>query len=314
MPASGRGLSWVRHGEGLVGWGEAARLEVSGPSALADAAAWWAEYTAGLDVADDLAVPGLRSGAVRQRRLRPGRRDVGVRRARRSSWAAGTASAGSPRWAPHPPSCPSAGSAGWRRTAAPLRRRRPRPGHLVRRRRHRRPRIDAGDLDKVVLARDLLVSAEPRSTPAGCCAGWPPASPTAGRSPSTACSAPPRSCCCGAPGGSCRPGCALAGTARPRGAGAEDDRLAAALLGSAKDRAEHSFAVDSLVRALEPYCATLAAPAEPELLTLANVRHLATDVAGTQRRTAPGLLGALDRGRAPHRRRLRHTHRRARPR
>src|SRR3712207_9218244 len=76
----------------------------------------------------------------------------------------------------------------------------------------------------------------------------------------------------------------LAGTA-PRGAGADDERLAAGLLSSAKDRAEHALAVDSLVRALEPYCATLTAPEEPELLTLANVRHLATDVSGVQRRS-----------------------------
>src|SRR3712207_8288871 len=41
----------------------------------------------------------------------------------------------------------------------------------------------------------------------------------------------------------------LAGTA-PRGAGADDQRLAAGLLASAKDRAEHALAVDSLVRAL----------------------------------------------------------------
>ena len=61
LPAEGA-LSWVRHGEGLVGWGEAARLEVTGPNALAEAAAWWAEYTADLAVDDDLAVPG--SGPV----------------------------------------------------------------------------------------------------------------------------------------------------------------------------------------------------------------------------------------------------------
>jgi menaquinone-specific isochorismate synthase len=86
----------------------------------------------------------------------------------------------------------------------------------------------------------------------------------------------------------------LAGTA-PRGAGADDDRLAAELIGSAKDRAEHSLAVDSLVRALEPFCSTLTAPAEPDLLTLANVRHLATDVTGTQRRTgSSGRAGLLE--------------------
>jgi menaquinone-specific isochorismate synthase len=61
---------------------------------------------------------------------------------------------------------------------------------------------------------------------------------------------------------------------------------------SAKDRAEHQLAVDSLVGALAPYCTELVAPHEPELLTLANVRHLATDVHGTQRRT--GHRGAAD--------------------
>src|SRR3712207_2833400 len=61
LPATGA-LSWVRRGEGLVGWGEAARLEVSGPDALAQAAAWWAEWTDGLDVEDELDVPG--SGPV----------------------------------------------------------------------------------------------------------------------------------------------------------------------------------------------------------------------------------------------------------
>jgi menaquinone-specific isochorismate synthase len=84
----------------------------------------------------------------------------------------------------------------------------------------------------------------------------------------------------------------LAGTA-PRGAGADDDRLAAALLGSAKDRAEHAYAVESLVRALDPYCTELRAPVEPELLTLANVRHLATDVSGTQRRRGRGGRAGL---------------------
>jgi menaquinone-specific isochorismate synthase len=84
----------------------------------------------------------------------------------------------------------------------------------------------------------------------------------------------------------------LAGTV-PRGAGADDDRLAAALLGSAKDRAEHELAVDSLVSALQPYCTSLTAPVEPELLTLANVRHLATDVTGTQARTGPRSRAGL---------------------
>src|SRR3954451_4765959 len=55
-------LSWVRRGEGLVGWGEAARLEVTGPGALARAAQWWSEYTDGLAVDESVGGPG--SGPV----------------------------------------------------------------------------------------------------------------------------------------------------------------------------------------------------------------------------------------------------------
>ena len=61
LPAEGA-LSWVRRGAGLVGWGEAARLEVSGPTALADAAAWWEEFVEGTAVDDPLGLPG--SGPV----------------------------------------------------------------------------------------------------------------------------------------------------------------------------------------------------------------------------------------------------------
>ena len=57
LPAEGA-LSWVRHGEGLVGWGEAARLEVSGPDALAEAAAWWSDWTADAEVDDAVGLPG----------------------------------------------------------------------------------------------------------------------------------------------------------------------------------------------------------------------------------------------------------------
>jgi menaquinone-specific isochorismate synthase len=151
-------------------------------------------------------------------------------------------------------------------------------------------RIDAGDLAKVVLARDLLVSADvpldPRRILRRLAARFPDCWTFAvdgllGATPELLLRRTGREL-------SAR---VLAGTA-PRGAGADDARLAAALVGSAKDRAEHALAVDSLVRALDPYCTDLAAPAEPELLTLANVRHLASDVRGTQRRR--GARGRAD--------------------
>ena len=290
LPAEGA-LSWVRHGDGLVGWGEAARLEVSGPDALAEAAAWWDEYTAGLDVDDDLGVPG--SGPVLfgsiafdptagtsvfvVPEVAVGRRD-GV------GWVTSVGDVDPRALIPVdlPDESPAArlryadgalDPASWCAAVATA-----------------VQRITAGDLAKVVLARDLLVSADapldPRRLLRRLAARFPDCWTFAvdgllGATPELLLRKTGRDL-------SAR---VLAGTA-PRGAGAEDERLAAELIGSAKDRAEHELAVESLVRALDPYCTRLTAPSEPSLLTLANVRHLSSDVAGTQRRS--GTRGRAD--------------------
>jgi menaquinone-specific isochorismate synthase len=293
LPAEGA-LSWVRHGEGLVGWGEAARLEVSGPDALAEAAAWWAGYTAGLDVADDLGVPG--SGPVLfgsiafdpevgtsvfvVPQVAVGRRD-GV------GWVTTTGDA-DVRALPAPDPADDGPAPRLRYADGALD-----PASWCAAVTATVQRITAGDLQKVVLARDLLVSADepldPRRLLRRLADRFPDCWTFAvdgllGATPELLLRRTGREL-------SAR---VLAGTA-PRGAGADDERLAAALLGSAKDRAEHALAVDSLVDALDPYCTRLAAPAEPSLLTLANVRHLATDVVGTQRRSgARGRAGLLE--------------------
>lgn len=72
----------------------------------------------------------------------------------------------------------------------------------------------------------------------------------------------------------------LAGTAR-RGADVDDDeRIGTQLLRSAKDLAEHQPAVASVRATLAPLCDRLEVEAQPHLLRLANVQHLATDVTG----------------------------------
>ncbi|SEO66255.1 isochorismate synthase [Trujillonella endophytica] len=290
LPADG-GLSWVRRGEGLVGWGEAARLEVSGPRALAEAAAWWDDLSGQLSAPDPVGVPGSGAVAFASVAFDPaagtsvfvvpevvvGRRD-GV------AWMTRIGD---------PPPLPVRTEPG----AAPGRLRYA-DGALdpaswcaaVAAAVHR---IGDDELAKVVLARDLLVTADvpldPRRLLDRLSDRFPDCWTFAvdgllGATPELLLRRTGREL-------SSR---VLAGTA-PRGAGAEDQRLAAALLGSAKDRAEHALAVDSLVRALEPYCGELDAPAEPSLLTLANVRHLATDVTGTQRRSGRrGSAGLLD--------------------
>ncbi|MQA86798.1 MAG: isochorismate synthase [Streptosporangiales bacterium] len=60
----------------------------------------------------------------------------------------------------------------------------------------------------------------------------------------------------------------------------EDARRGEALLASAKDVEEHKLAVESVRAALEPLCADVRIAAEPSLLVLANVQHLASPVTG----------------------------------
>ncbi len=294
LPSAGA-LSWVRRGEGLVGWGEADRLEVSGPGALAEAAAWWADRSAALDVDDTVRVPGSGPVVFASIAFDPaagtsvfvvpevvvGRRD-GV------TWltAAGDADprdllAGDPTPLPPAPTRlryadGALDPASWCGAVA----------GAVR-------RIGDGDLAKVVLARDLLVTADvpldTRRLLARLAARFPDCWTFAvdgllGATPELLLRRTGRQL-------SAR---VLAGTA-PRGAGADDERLAAGLLASAKDLSEHRLAVDSLVRALDPFCTALSVPDGPSLLTLPNVRHLASDVAGTQRRSGPGgRAGLLD--------------------
>lgn len=287
LPAAGA-VSWVRRGEGLVGWGELARLEVTGPGALAEAAQWWASLSAGLDVDDRAGVPGSGPVVFASIAFDPAAGtsvfvvpEVVVGRRAGVAWLTTTGSAGQ---APAVPAVAPAAlgrlryadgaldSASWcARVAAAV------------------ARIDAGELAKVVLARDLLVRADApldgRVLLARLADRFPDCWTFAvdgllGATPELLLRRTGREL-------SSR---VLAGTA-PRGAGAEDARLAAGLLASAKDRAEHALAVDSVVRALRPYCTALRAPEEPRLLTLANVRHLATDVTGVQR---PGGAGLLD--------------------
>ena len=72
----------------------------------------------------------------------------------------------------------------------------------------------------------------------------------------------------------------LAGTIRRTGDDQRDLALAASLARSSKDLEEHDYAVRSVADALEPFCSSINVPDSPFVLHLANVMHLATDVTG----------------------------------
>ena len=72
----------------------------------------------------------------------------------------------------------------------------------------------------------------------------------------------------------------LAGTIPKTGDDEKDLALAASLARSSKDLEEHEYAVRSVADALDPFCSSTNVPESPFVLHLANVMHLATDVTG----------------------------------
>jgi isochorismate synthase len=82
----------------------------------------------------------------------------------------------------------------------------------------------------------------------------------------------------------------MAGTAPRGGDPTTDQRLAASLLASTKDRQEHQITIDMVHDTLLPWCSYLDYEAEPSVVAVANVQHLATMVEGRLSRPAPSVL------------------------
>ena len=294
-------LAWVRDGEGMVAWGEAARFVVSGRDRFARAVRWWESLVANAAVLDDLRLPGtgpvlfgsfaFADGPTPSVLVLP-RTLVGRRDGRTWVTAVGLPDGDlKPSELAPVPAAPARvryadgalSSAGWRDAVA----------EAV-------GRIRAGELSKVVLARDLIAFAsdpiDQRHLLAGLAARYPSCFTFAvhglvGATPELLVR---------------RLGAAvesrvLAGTAWRRAGGPDagpdetDAGLAARLTASAKDREEHSYAVTSAADALRAYCTELRVPATPDVLALANVAHLATELTGTlaDDTCALALAGAL---------------------
>ncbi|MBI1844548.1 MAG: isochorismate synthase [Actinobacteria bacterium] len=88
----------------------------------------------------------------------------------------------------------------------------------------------------------------------------------------------------------------MAGTAPRRGDATVDARQAASLLASSKDRDEHQITIDMVLDAVLPFCSYVDSEPEPSIVSVANVHHLASLVEG--RLSSPPasvltLVGAL---------------------
>jgi menaquinone-specific isochorismate synthase len=269
-------LSWVRGGEGLVAYGEYASLEVSGPDRFIEASAWWREHVRTFRTHDD--VRDLGTGPLAFGSFAFSETETSVliipeviigRRGNQSwittigperitiddpyleeknytlTWGEGSRSAVS-----------------WQGAVA----------NAVR-------RIQSGELDKVVLARDVqAVASEPidiRRVMAKLAENYPKTwifaiDNLVGATPELLVRLSK----------GLVTSRVLAGTIRRTGDDEHDLALAASLARSSKDLEEHDYAVRSVADALTPFCSSININESPFVLHLANVMHLATDVNG----------------------------------
>jgi menaquinone-specific isochorismate synthase len=298
VPA-GSVCSWVREGDGIVGWGRVATCRTSGTQRFSAAEQWWAEVARLATVEDEVALPGTGLLAFGSFTFAPdsaddsrlvvpsvvvGRRDgrvwlttvteVGVEPDPVALWQDGTERpTGSPVTTYEDG---SVSSDKW-------------PAVVAQAVQH----IEAGEVDKVVLARDVLarsslpvdarrvlqrLAGRYAATWTFAVDGLVGATPEMlvrlldGRARSRVLAGTLRRDAEPAP---------LITEAHPELATphVSDPRLR--LISSDKDLEEHAFAVRSVADSLAPHCRDLQVPSEPFVLELPDVYHLASDLTGT---------------------------------
>ena len=317
------GFAWIRAGAGFVTAGVAARLPVTtGPGRFAEAASAVTEALQSITVdgpspAGEGSAPGagpIAVGALPFDDRSPGSLVVPslivMRRADGSGWVTvigpgqevppglnpernpyryGGQTARGPEDGPHPLN-------GHSKAAAAVVGQREVPGRVAWTESVRRilAAIDAGEVRKVVLARQLVVEASGRferrvildrlrrSHPS--CFTYA-AGDFVGASPELLIRR----------NGNEVASCPMAGTVRRGDTPEEDEALVAGLRRSVKEAEEHRLLVEAVVSALAPVCAEPPTAGEPDVVRFPTVSHLATRVSGVLREPAPSALALAGR-------------------
>lgn len=270
-------LTWVRGGDGLVGWGVHSSTIVKGPNRFSDARNWWHQELGKLAISDSVHASG--TGPILFTSFAFDESEdsilvipeilVGMRNG--NSWITWIGDQSQPALSEVRPIIDDAEFSWGDGTLS--------PAEWQSRVVQAIKEIESTSLEKVVLARDLKVnshrtidarkilqnlSSEYPSTWIFAVAGLIGATPelllrlSHGMVTSRV----------------------LAGTISKTGEDEKDLALAASLARSSKDLEEHEYAVRSVAQALEPFCTSTNVPESPFVLHLANVMHLATDVTG----------------------------------
>ena len=273
----GENFSWVRGGDGVVGWGVYATTTVKGPNRFSDARTWWHSQLEKFAITNN--VQGGATGPIlfTSFSFAPEEESVLVipkvivGMSSGISWITWIGSDSQPQLVDVPEKLADQ-TLNWSEDELAIEHWKSRVAQAV-------ARIHAGEIEKVVLARDLSarasqaidersalhkLSAVYPSTWVFSVAGLIGATPELllrlkrGMVTSRV----------------------LAGTISKSGDDERDLALAGSLARSSIDLEEHEYAVRSVADALEPFCSSTNIPETPFVLHLANVMHLATDVTG----------------------------------
>jgi menaquinone-specific isochorismate synthase len=286
-----RGIAWVQHGEGLVAWGEAARIVVDpGMDRFQRATRALHELFSTFEVEDEVGVPGsgpVAFGAFSFDPLEAGSvlvvPSIVVGRRNGRSWMTriGREPTIDRNEAPEDDRIrywgPSAPEVDWLDAVTTAEK-----------------AVRNGELEKVVLARDMRVWSKTELSPRRLVVRLAERFPECyafsvdgliGATPELLVRTE----------GEHVTSVILAGSIRRGADEAEDEELSRRLRNSAKDAVEHDIAVRSVEELLPQFCETLTIAAGPRLLRLANVQHLATEIQGVMRKpfSALEVAGAL---------------------
>lgn len=270
-------MAWVRGGDGLVGWGEFDRLEVTGSDRFEQIRIWWREHCAHFRVHDQvkkfgtgpiLVLSGSFDADEPSVAIIP-KVVVGQRNGR--TWITWFGDEATPTFA-KPDVIEAPLNLSWVGGAIS-------PSQWEANVDKALARIHSGEISKVVLARDLIAQSDMpfdarhimRKLSEKYGATWIFAVDNlVGATPELLVRL--------------NKGLVtsriLAGTIQRTGDDERDLALAASLARSSKDLEEHEYAVESVAQTLAPFCSSTNVPETPFVLHLTNVMHLATDVTG----------------------------------
>ena len=268
-------ISWVRNGEGLVGWGCFARQTVTGPNRFQLARKWWHEQLDKLEINNPIHLPGTGPLLFTSFSFDPDEiseliiPEVVVGKRGNNSWITWIGDKPQPKLQTTNGEIKPA-EVVWQDKSADTWR--AKVNRAI-------GEIQKDRLDKVVLAREILGQSDSKIDPRFVLKNLAMEYPATwvysnnglvGATPELLLRLSK----------SMVVSRILAGTISKTGDDEKDLALAASLARSSKDLEEHEYAVRSVADALSPFCTSTNVPESPFVLHLANVMHLATDVTG----------------------------------